>query len=127
MLRQSAFSLMEVLIALVCVSISTAALNKLLLDSAYYFRTLAVEQSITILAWNICEAFRFLADPSDAAETVAYWRKRLKTVDPQSDLKVQGSKVENRWVYTIQVQSRILSDSLTLQVFVEAAASQVFV
>ncbi len=123
MLRQSAFSLIEVLIALVCVSISTAALNKVLLDSAYYFRTLAVEQSITILAWNICEAFRFLADPSEAAETVAYWRQRLKAVDPQSDLKVQGSKVENRWVYTIQVQSRILSDSLTLQVFVEAAAS----
>lgn len=82
-----------------------------------------MEQSITTLAWNICEAFRFLTDPSEAAETLAYWRQRLKLVDPQSDLKVQCSKVENRWVYTIQVQSSILSDSLTLQVFVEAAAS----
>ncbi|MBP6103881.1 MAG: prepilin-type N-terminal cleavage/methylation domain-containing protein [Gammaproteobacteria bacterium] len=123
MVRQSAFSLIEVLIALLCVSISTAALNKVLLDSCYYFRRLAVEQSITTLAWNICEAFRFLTDPSEAAETLAYWRQRLKLVDPQSDLKVQCSKVENRWVYTIQVQSSILSDSLTLQVFVEAAAS----
>ena len=123
MVRQSAFSLIEVLIALVCVSISSVALNKVLLDSCYYFRTLAVEQSITILAWNLCEAFRFLTDPSEAGETVAYWRQHLKMVDPQSDLKVQRSKVENRWVYTIQVQSGMLSGSLTLQVFVEAAAS----
>jgi prepilin-type N-terminal cleavage/methylation domain-containing protein len=123
MVRQSAFSLIEVLIALVCVSISSAALNKVLLDNCYYFRTLAVEQSITTLAWNICEAVRFLADPSEAAETVAYWRQRLKGVDPKSDLKVQGLKVNNRWVYTIQVQSGILPESLILQVFVEAAVS----
>ena len=79
---------------------------------------------MTNLAWNICEAFRFLADPSAEAETVVYWRQRLKAVDPHSDLKVQRSKVENRCVYTIQVQSGFLSDShFTLQVLVEAAAS----
>ena len=123
MVRQSAFSLIEVLIALVCVSISTAALNKVLLDSRYYFRRFAVEQSITTVVWNICEVFRFLADSSEVGETLVYWRQRLKAIDPQSDLKVQRLKVNNRWVYTIWVQSGMFSESLTLQVFVEAAVS----
>ena len=77
---------------------------------------------MTTLAWNICEAFRFVANQSEEAETLAYWRQRLKAVDPQSDLKVQRSKVENRWIYTIQVQRGVSLDSyFTLQIFVEAA------
>lgn len=121
MARESAFSLIEVLIALVLVSMSTMALNKVLLARCYYMRDSMMDQSITLLLWSMVDALRYVEQGSEETEIVAYWRQQLKAVDPHSDLMVQRLKVENRWVYTIQVRWGLGSRRDVIQQLVEAA------
>ncbi len=121
MMRQSAFSLIEIGISLVLLSFSMVALHKMLLESRSYFQNSARQQCITVFIWSMTHAFRFL-EPALQAETIAYWRQRLKEVEPHSDLRVQAFKLQNRWHYTIQVRwGALLEQELMVQVQSEGA------
>lgn len=124
MLRESAFSLTEMLMALVLVSMSVAGLNRLFLEQGYYLRYCARAQFIAHLQWHLADSLRFVArsEGSQAVDSMAYWHQRLKEIDPQADLRVECLRVENRWLYTIRIRWSVPSESdLSFSVRVEAA------
>lgn len=121
MVRQSAFSVIELCISLVLLSFGMIALHKILLESRYYFRNSGEQQCITVFIWSISNAFRFL-DPALQAETIAYWRQRFKDIEPGSDLRVHTLSMHYQCLYTIQLRWGSLSEKeLRFQVLSEAA------
>lgn len=99
--KQSAFSLIEVLIALVILSFAVMGTGKLLIESCAGYSILQQQAEALMIASAVVESLS--PDRSGALKEhiLQDWQKKLDSVLPGSLLMIEHEQLENKCVYTI--------------------------
>lgn len=119
MKKQSAFSLIEVLIALLILSLGILGIGKMLLESHIRYQKAEIRGVATTIAWSIVQDLAVNKEGIGLASMQEYWQKKLEKVSRGSSLSIQLEKLKNPWIYTITIQFGLPTiPPLTLQVAV---------
>ncbi len=102
--KQSAFSLIEVLIALLILSIGVMAAAKMAIESSSCYRKAELHQSVTLLARSIMSAL--YSDVEGEAEFTRseYWQTKLEKLYPSGRLAIKKVVEAEQWFYIITIQ-----------------------
>ncbi len=104
MRRDSAFSLIEVLFAWILLSLSLAALNKVLMRVQIQTGHLQQSQSLALWMGDLQHALRRLEADSDWSQWVHAEAQKLRAIVPQSLLRIERLQEQHRWVYIVHVE-----------------------
>lgn len=119
MKNQSGFSLIEVLIALLILSIGVMGAGKMLLESTKCYQRALLNAKATALAWSIAEAIRLDKRAIDSSQITHYWQEKLHAIYPGSLVSIQKHVIENRCTYTVIIQFAMPDiPPLALKIFV---------
>jgi prepilin-type N-terminal cleavage/methylation domain-containing protein len=99
--KQSAFSLIEVLIALVILSFGITGTGKLLVESSAGYSVLQQRAEALMIASAIVDSLSMDQSGALVAQTTRYWQNKLDNALPGSSLKIGHQKFEDKCVYTI--------------------------
>jgi prepilin-type N-terminal cleavage/methylation domain-containing protein len=99
--KQSAFSLIEVLIALVILSFGIMGTGKLLIESSAGYRVLQQQAEALAIASAIVDSLSVDQSGALIAETMQYWQDKLDITLPGSAIMIEHQKFEEQCVYTI--------------------------
>jgi prepilin-type N-terminal cleavage/methylation domain-containing protein len=97
----SAFSLIEVLIALVILSFAVMGSGKLLLESTVGYRVAEQQAEAMIIASAIADSVAMDSDGVLIQGTRQYWQNKLDSALPGSSLMIEHQQLEDKCVYTI--------------------------
>ena len=99
--KQSAFSLIEVLIALVILSFGIMGTGKLLIESSAGYSVLQQQAEALAIASAIVDSLSVDQSGALIAQTMQYWQSKLDITLPGSSIMIGYQKFEEQCVYTI--------------------------
>lgn len=99
--KQSAFSLIEVLIALVILSFGIMGTGKLLIESSAGYSVLQQQAEALAIASAIVDSLSVDQSGVLIAQTTQYWQNKLDITLPGSSVMIGYQKFEEQCVYTI--------------------------
>ena len=99
--KQSAFSLIEVLIALVILSFGIMGTGKLLIESSAGYSVLQQQAEALAIASAIVDSLSVDQSGTFIAQTMQYWQSKLDITLPGSSIMIGYQKFEEQCVYTI--------------------------
>jgi prepilin-type N-terminal cleavage/methylation domain-containing protein len=113
--NQSAFSLVEILVTLLILSIGVVGTSKMLTQSVANYKTAELRERVTILIWSIADYLRSYPNVLELTKSIQEWQKQLATEVPGGLLTIRGMPVSGSLeqskkldVYTIVVQSSVI-------------------
>lgn len=89
--KESAFSLIEVLVALLLLSIVSTGVGKLLLDHQRYAHQATIYQEIAVISVVLIESIR--NDPAGFRQGAAllFWQQKLEEISPAAEWMIEPS------------------------------------
>lgn len=99
----SAFSLIEVLVALLILSIGTLGLSKMLLTSTTSYQKAEWREQVLVMGWSIAETLRGEKNDQMLQKTTLYWQEKLDKLLPGNRLTIQKENKEGRGFYLIRI------------------------
>jgi len=99
----SAFSLIEVLIALLIVSIGVLGAGKLLLVSIHDNKNAEYYQKAIIIAGAVADSVSMDPKGVGLSEILKHWQARLEATFPGSVLSIKRQILEEQWYYSIHI------------------------
>jgi prepilin-type N-terminal cleavage/methylation domain-containing protein len=99
--KQSAFSLIEVLIALVILSFGIMGTGKLLIESSAGYSVLQQQAEALAIASAIVDSLSVDQSGTLIAPTIQYWQNKLDINLPGSSVRIEYQRFEEQCVYTI--------------------------
>lgn len=121
--KQSAFSLIEVLIALVILSFGIMGSGKLLLENAAGFSMAEQRAEALVIAFGIVDYLSVDQAEGTIERTIQYWQNKLDNTLPGSTLTIEHQKLEEKCVYTIMLSfGSLRQKTITLKVAILAIA-----
>ncbi|HQZ87826.1 MAG TPA: prepilin-type N-terminal cleavage/methylation domain-containing protein [Gammaproteobacteria bacterium] len=99
--KQSAFSLIEVLIALMILSFGITGMGKLLIASSAGYSVLQQQTEALAIASAIVDSLSVDQTGALVAQTMQYWQNKLDIALPGSAVMIEHQKFEDKCVYTI--------------------------
>lgn len=99
--KQSAFSLIEVLIALVILSFGIMGSGKLLVESTAGYSMVQQQAEALMIASAIVESLSMDQAGVTIQQTTQYWQNKLDNTLPGSTLTIEYQKLEDKCVYTL--------------------------
>ncbi len=114
--KQSAFSLIEVLIALVILSFGVMGTGKLLIKSGAGYNVLQQQAEALAIASAIVDSLSVDQSGALIAQTVQYWQNKLDITLPGSSVMIGYQKFEDKCIYTITLSfASLRQKTLTLK------------
>lgn len=104
--KQSAFSLIEVLVALLILSIGIVGAGKMLTQTVEHYHQAELRERVTILAWSIADYLRAYPMGQDLEKNTVAWQTQLVQTLPKGRLTIQrGQTAEKASAYTITISA----------------------
>lgn len=104
--KQSAFSLIEVLVALLILSIGIVGASKMLTQTIEHYHQAELRERVTILAWSIADYLRAYPMGQDLEKNTATWQAQLVQTLPNGRLTIQrGQTTEEVSAYIITISA----------------------
>jgi type IV pilus modification protein PilV len=101
--NQSAFSLIEVMIALLVLSLGVLGASKLLMQTVIYYREAELREKATVIALSMAETVRVRCS-QEVEKNSQYWQEKFKTEFPGSVITVSRTQtVGEGCVYNIKM------------------------
>ncbi len=117
--KQSAFSLIEVLIALVVLSFGIMGTSKLLIETSAEYSILQQRAEVLAIASAMVDALSVDKSGALIAQMIQYWQNKLDIVLPGSTITIGYQKFEEQCVYTITLSfASVRQQKLILKVAV---------
>jgi len=101
---QSAFSLIEVMVSLLILSIVLSGTGALLLRSAQCYHRAELYEKATIMAWAIAESLHHQKNGSYLVTSEQYWQERLDSALPGSVLEITEENRNIPWLYAVVIR-----------------------
>ena len=108
--KQSAFSLIETLVALLILSLGIMGSGKLLLISEISYQTTLQRQQLNAIACSIAESCYFVPDETTLSLVVQHWQPTLNKIIKGSLLSVFRKKLDEKWLYTVVIEAECLTE-----------------
>lgn len=104
--KQSAFSLIEVLVSLLLLSTTIVLTAEVVLKNKVgYWRSTHAEKSVLVLT-ALSEVLRLQSCEQPIAAIRQKWQKKLQAIYPETRLSIKKSRIQNSCVYTVELLDR---------------------
>lgn len=102
--NQSAFSLIEVMVSLLILSIVLSGTGVMLLESARCYKRAEFREKALTFAWSIAESLHHQAEGSSSVLIEQYWQEKLDVALPGSVLEIKEDYSKVSCVYAVVIQ-----------------------
>jgi len=102
-LGQSAFSLIEVLVALLILSIGAIGISKMLLVSTTCHQQAQWREQVIVVGWSIADSLTVDQNEQALQAKTQYWQKKLDKILPGNVLTINRENVAGRNSYLIRI------------------------